>query len=85
MRFLMKVSIPVEAGNAAFKFGPAEGPAFFEPFGWRPTEVRSTLEEGARLRREPRLAWLSRILLAFAPARRELYRKLSLYVLFERA
>jgi methyltransferase (TIGR00027 family) len=73
----------VEAGNAPFKFGPADGPAFFEPYGWRPAEVRSALEEAARLRREPRLAWLSRLLLALAPRQREIYRKLSLYVLLE--
>lgn len=74
----------LEAGNAPFKFGPAEGPAFFEPYGWRPAEVRSTLEEAARLKREPPLAWLSRLLLAFAPAKAEGYRKMNLYVLFER-
>ena len=85
LRMMMKSwGKAVASGNAPFKFGPADGPAFFEPFGWRPVEVRSTLEEGARLRREPPFAWLSRIVLALAPAKRELYRKLSLYVLFER-
>jgi methyltransferase (TIGR00027 family) len=76
----------LEAGNAPFKFGPADAAAFFEPYGWRPEEVRSTLEEGARLRREPRFAWLGRLFLAIAPpARREEYRKLSQYVVFARA
>jgi methyltransferase (TIGR00027 family) len=41
------------AGGAAFRFGPAEGTAFFQPFGWKEKEFRSTLEEGRRLRREP--------------------------------
>lgn len=75
----------VEAGNAPFKFGPAEGPAFFEPFGWKPAEIRSTLEEGVRLKREPRFAWISRLVFAFLPKQREIFRKLSLYALLERA
>jgi methyltransferase (TIGR00027 family) len=75
----------LEAGNAPFKFGPADGPAFFGPYGWRPAEVRSALEEAARLRRTPRFAWLFRPLLVFAPSRREMYRNLTRYVLLERS
>jgi methyltransferase (TIGR00027 family) len=39
-----------EAG-APLKFGPTEGPGFFEPHGWVPLEVRSILKTAARLGR----------------------------------
>jgi len=39
------------AGNAPFRFGPAEGTAFFAPFGWREAEFRSTWDESWRLNR----------------------------------
>jgi methyltransferase (TIGR00027 family) len=37
--------------SAPLKFGPPEGPGFFEPFGWKPIEVRSLLKAAARLKR----------------------------------
>jgi O-methyltransferase involved in polyketide biosynthesis len=37
--------------NAPLQFGPAEGPPFFEAFGWRTREVRSILKTAARLSR----------------------------------
>jgi methyltransferase (TIGR00027 family) len=37
--------------GATLKFGPAEGPGFFVPHGWKPTDVRSPLKEAARLGR----------------------------------
>lgn len=37
--------------KATLKFAPAEGPWFFEPFGWRPVDCFSCVEEGRRLRR----------------------------------
>jgi O-methyltransferase involved in polyketide biosynthesis len=37
------------AASAPPKFGPAEGPAFFEKHGWHPTEVRSMLKTAAGL------------------------------------
>ena len=43
-------------------FGPADGGGFFRPYGWVVAEERSMLEEGRRLRREMRLAWLWRLL-----------------------
>ena len=52
----------LEAGNAPFKFAPAEGTKFFEPFGWREVEFRSAMEEGHRLKREMRGAWLWRFI-----------------------
>jgi methyltransferase (TIGR00027 family) len=42
----------VNAG-APLKFGPPEGPGFFEPFGWKPIEVRSLLKAAGRIKRLP--------------------------------
>jgi methyltransferase (TIGR00027 family) len=41
-----------ESGSA-MKFGPAEGPEFFVPFGWKPAVVRTILKAGARYKRVP--------------------------------
>jgi methyltransferase (TIGR00027 family) len=41
-----------EAG-APFLFGPPEGPPFFEPYGWKPVDVRSMLKTAAKLERLP--------------------------------
>jgi len=43
----------LENAGAPLKFGPPEGPGFFEPFGWKPIEVRSLLKAAARLKRLP--------------------------------
>ncbi len=42
-------------------FGPAEGPAFFRPYGWAVAEERSMLDEARRLHRQMPLAWLMRL------------------------
>jgi methyltransferase (TIGR00027 family) len=39
-----------ESGSSA-QFGPAEGPDFFLPYGWKPVDVRSPLKTAARLKR----------------------------------
>lgn len=48
--------------DAPMHFGPAEGPPWFAALGWPPIEVRSYLQEAARVRRVPwhlrLLAWL---------------------------
>lgn len=48
--------------DAPMRFAPAEGPAWFAAVGWPPIEVRSYLQEAARLRRVPLhlrlIAWL---------------------------
>ena len=49
--------------RAPFKFGPAEGPGFFKPHGWRPAEVRSIAKTAVRTRRAPFLLRL----LSFLP------------------
>jgi methyltransferase (TIGR00027 family) len=50
------------AGNAPFRFAPAEGTAFFAPYGWRELEFRSSWVESWRLKRTMRGAWLFRLL-----------------------
>jgi methyltransferase (TIGR00027 family) len=51
-----------ESGSA-MKFGPADGPEFFVPCGWKPAMVRSILKAGARHKRVP--LWMR--LLALLP------------------
>jgi len=76
----------LHAGRAPFRFGPAEGTAFFAPFGWREVSFRSSLEEAHRLHREMRLAWLWRLMALVSPKKqREEYRRMSGYVLLERS
>jgi methyltransferase (TIGR00027 family) len=41
----------LSAAGATLKFGPAEGPGFFAPHGWKPVDVRSPLKTAARLKR----------------------------------
>lgn len=45
----------LEKAGAPFKFGPAEGPNFFQPNGWKPIQVESLLHTAARFRRPPLL------------------------------
>jgi O-methyltransferase involved in polyketide biosynthesis len=47
--------------NAPLKFGPPEGPGFFEPFGWKPIEICSLFKTAARLKRLPLLLRLMAI------------------------
>lgn len=73
-------------GNAPFQFAPAEGDAYFQPLGWRTIEFRSTVEEAKRLKREMRWSWLWRALARISSAKqREEFRKMSGYLLLERA
>lgn len=75
----------VAAGNAPFRFAPAEGTKFFAPLGWRELEYRSALDEARRLRREMRLMWLWRFLGRLGSAeRRERIRRFSGFVVLER-
>lgn len=39
--------------GAPFKFAPAEGPNFFEPYGWEPHDVQGMLKTAAQLNRLP--------------------------------
>lgn len=59
----------VRAGNATFRFAPAEGSAFFEPSGWREAEWRGMMTESLRLRRAPRMIAVWRFLSRFRSSR----------------
>jgi methyltransferase (TIGR00027 family) len=48
----------LQHAGAPFKFGPPEGPAFFERHGWRVADVQSVLKAAARIKR---LTWLMRL------------------------
>jgi methyltransferase (TIGR00027 family) len=50
---MMKKSMGPQLVNAPMKFGPANGIAFFEEFGWRATQVQSVLRAASRFRRLP--------------------------------
>ena len=39
--------------GAAFKFAPAEGPAFFASHGWEPADVKGLLKTATRFKRPP--------------------------------
>jgi methyltransferase (TIGR00027 family) len=86
LKFLEKQWAPkLKEGNAPFRFGPAEGTAFFTPFGWREAEFRSTWDESFRLQRTMRGAWLWKLLSHLQPkAKREAGRRMSGIVLLQR-
>ena len=64
LRMMQKrVGAQLSRASAPFKFGPAEGPGFFIPSGWRPADVRSIAQTARRLRRAPLLLRL----LSFLP------------------
>lgn len=74
------------AGNAPFRFAPAESTAFFQRFGWREREFRSSLDEARRLRREmPGAAFFRLIARLYSARLREEFRRMSGIVLLERA
>jgi methyltransferase (TIGR00027 family) len=60
---MMKKGMGSQLANAPMKFGPANGVAFFEDLGWRPTQVQSVRRAAARFRRLP---WTMK-LLGFLP------------------
>ncbi len=75
----------VAAGNAAFRFAPAEGTRFFEPLGWREVEWRSSFHEGIRLNRTIRFARFWKLLGELGSAeRREKVRRFAGIALLER-
>jgi methyltransferase (TIGR00027 family) len=75
----------VAAGNAPFKFAPADGTDFFRDFGWEERAFHSTMEEAERLEREMKMMWLWKFLGRFYPAKmREEFRRMSGIVVLER-
>jgi methyltransferase (TIGR00027 family) len=85
LKFLEKRWSPkLREGNAPFRFGPAEGTAFFSPFGWSEAEFRSSWDESLRLKRTMPLAWLWNLLRRLQPkGRREEMRRMSGIMLLE--
>lgn len=72
----------LQQGDAAFRFAPAEGTAFFAPFGWREAEHHPQLAEAERLHRgTPGLGLLKLGLRIFSP--RDL-RRFAAFVRLER-
>ena len=76
----------LRAGNAPFRFAPAESTKFFAPFGWREAQFRSTWDEAKRLKRAMKGAAFWSLVMRFYPKRvREDMRRMSGTVLLERA
>ena len=76
----------LQAVNAPFKFGPADGTAFFEASGWRELEYRSSMEEAKRLDRQMKGMWFWGFIFRFYPKRvKERFRRFSGIVLLGRA
>ena len=57
------VGAHLSEARAPFRFAPAEGPGFFEPYGWRAVDVRSFFKWAAKKHRLP--LWMR--LLALLP------------------
>ncbi|HVQ54545.1 MAG TPA: SAM-dependent methyltransferase, partial [Thermoanaerobaculia bacterium] len=73
------------AGRAVLQFAPEDGTDFFEPYGWREIEYRSTFEEGIRLRRHMRGAWFYRLIGKLSGSKgREKMRRIGGIALLER-
>ena len=72
-------------GNAPMKFFPPQSTGFFEPLGWREIEWRETWDEGRRLNRRMKLAWLFDILQKLQSRRkREAMKKFAGIALLQR-
>ncbi|HLJ75363.1 MAG TPA: SAM-dependent methyltransferase [Thermoanaerobaculia bacterium] len=52
----------LDQAGAPLKFGPEEGPRYFEKCGWKPIDVRGMLHTAAKLHR---LSWLFRLFALF--------------------
>jgi methyltransferase (TIGR00027 family) len=75
----------VGKGNAPFQFAPARGSGFFEPYGWRESIWRATMDEAHRLKREILRLKIGRLWVRLLPAKqREQWRRFSGYLLLER-
>jgi methyltransferase (TIGR00027 family) len=75
----------VNAGNAPFRFAPADSTKFFEQFGWGELEFHSQMEDARRLKREMSMMWLWRLLGSLrSKAVRDEFKRFSGTVLMER-
>jgi methyltransferase (TIGR00027 family) len=79
MKFVkQKMSDRLKSSNSPFQFTPAEGTAFFAPFGWRELEWRSLWLESLRLKRTMPFAWFWRVFAKLLPkAKQEAQRRMS--------
>ncbi|MGY4516097.1 SAM-dependent methyltransferase [Lysobacter sp. HA18] len=83
-RYTRHLDKKLAAGNAPFRFGPAEGTAFFAPMGWQEREFRSSWDESLRLNRTVPFAPLWKMLSTFQPReKRDAMRRMSGIVLME--
>lgn len=54
LRMLKKgMGAHLEKAGAPFKFGPEEGPDFFQAYGWKPARAQSLAHVAARVKRLP--------------------------------
>jgi methyltransferase (TIGR00027 family) len=75
----------LEVARAPLVFAPAEGTAFFLPYGWKEREFHSTMEDAIRLKRLPAYIKIWQVLNWLVPrAQRELWRRMSGNVVLER-
>jgi methyltransferase (TIGR00027 family) len=75
----------VNAGNAPFRFAPADGTRFFEASGWQEVEFRSNLEEAKRLDREmAQMKYWKWVMWLYPKRVKEMFRRFSGVVLLKR-
>jgi methyltransferase (TIGR00027 family) len=83
LEWLLKRSFKSFAsGDVQMKFAPDGGAKFFEPYGWKESELRSVVRESKKLKREMPMAWLYRLLTPLASKKkRGFYSKLDSYLI----
>lgn len=75
----------MKSGNAPLLFAPAESTAYFEPFGWREAEFRSSWTESFRLKRTMRGGRFFRLLSYLQSAKkRDAVERMSAIMLLQR-
>ena len=83
-KFTKHLDSKLKSGNAPFRFGPAEGTAWFAPHGWYEREWHSTWTDAMRLKRTPRYAGFWNFLLGISPRKsREAQLRMSGVALLE--
>lgn len=76
----------LEAAGTPFKFAPEENTKFFEPFGWKEKEFRSSTDEARRINREMRWMWLWRFIGRFSSEKtRQKFQRFSGVAVLEKA
>jgi methyltransferase (TIGR00027 family) len=53
LKMMKKTYKTLDEADASMKFAPAEGPNYFEQFGWHATEIHTALQSAAKLKRLP--------------------------------